>query len=579
MTYHICVLVSIGAFTILHWGNVLVQWRRRKASRWQSLQGHDNEVVDRHAGISSWDKKDVVEDISIVSSSGSSASEATISAMQEEIPQHERSSLLHPAHKPTAEPSSISFVRAFLMYQPRPVPWFNKTLSSNGTSLLIVAFLALNVFYCTYNMEFSIRNSFVLANRWGLMFVANLPLLYLLAAKNQPLNFLTGRSYESLNILHRRLGELLCLQALLHAVGMVITWYTIIRPSGRENFVQFLQNRVVYLGLGAFFAYELLYLTALGSFRQRFYELFLASHVVLQAAALIFVYYHHRIVGIYVGGALAIFLVDRIVFRGLVNVTSLSASAKILEDGETIRLSIDHDILVKTRVFKSGWQATDHVFITVMALGKKHALMAHPFTIASSAHSTSTKSADLELIIRAQAGFSRDLLNYVHRHDTLALRLDGPYGSSHAPRLLGDSNLSILVAGGSGIAVAWPLVANLISQGDAESALLHCPRKVVLIWVIHQDTHASWLPSSSIEQARKNGVEVVIPRPTEEVGRPDLKSMVEEIVSRYDTGGERRRVGVVVSGPDGMNRSVRNTCAGLVWEGTDVNICVEKFGW
>jgi hypothetical protein len=45
----------------------------------------------------------------------------------------------------------------------------------------------------------------VFADRCGLVF-ANLPLLYLLAAKTQLHRLLTGYSYESLNIVHRRLG-------------------------------------------------------------------------------------------------------------------------------------------------------------------------------------------------------------------------------------------------------------------------------------------------------------------------------------------------------------------------------------
>lgn len=49
--------------------------------------------------------------------------------------------------------------------------------------------------------------------------MANLPLLYLLAAKNQPLKLLTEYSYEALNVFHHRLGELLCLEAMIHAVG------------------------------------------------------------------------------------------------------------------------------------------------------------------------------------------------------------------------------------------------------------------------------------------------------------------------------------------------------------------------
>ena len=41
----------------------------------------------------------------------------------------------------------------------------------------------------------------------------------------------------------------------------------------------------------------------------------------------------------------------------------------------------------------------------------------------------------------------------------------------------------------------------------------------------------------------------------------------------------RREGGVLVSGPDGVNRDVQNACVGLVGEGRRVRVCVEKFGW
>ena len=83
-------------------------------------------------------------------------------------------------------------------------------------------------------------------------------------------------------------------------------------------------------------------------------------------------------------------------------------------------------------------------------------------------------------------------------------------------------------------------------------------------------------------------MEIVIPRPTEEVGRPDLRAMILSVVDKYGNGGEGsagrderkgNKTGVVASGPDGMNRLVRNTCAELVGEGRDVEVVVEKFGW
>ena len=70
---------------------------------------------------------------------------------------------------------------------------------------------------------------------------------------------------------------------------------------------------------------------------------------------------------------------------------------------------------------------------------------------------------------------------------------------------------------------------------------------------------------------------MLIPGPTSEVGRPDVKAILDGWVSK--AGGASGRTGVVVSGPDGLVRGVRNACAEAVGRGEDVGVQVEKFGW
>ena len=142
-----------------------------------------------------------VQNSESTSSPGSSTIEGTASPPQKHI--DEETPLLHHGHAlPSLYPrrTTLSSINGFLMYQPRPIPFLNKILPSNGSSVAIISLIAINLFYIFFHINFSIFELFVLADRFGLMFVANLPLLYLLAAKNQPLKFFTGRSYESLNI-------------------------------------------------------------------------------------------------------------------------------------------------------------------------------------------------------------------------------------------------------------------------------------------------------------------------------------------------------------------------------------------
>ncbi|KAI1172165.1 hypothetical protein F4777DRAFT_562810 [Nemania sp. FL0916] len=483
-----------------------------------------------------------------------------------------------------SKPGVLSIIRSWLMYQPGSIPIINRALPSNGTSIFILGYVGLNIFCHLFRVSFEPQYLFALADRAGSVFIANLPLLYLLAAKNQPLRLLTGRSYEALNIYHRRVGELMCFEAFVHFVGMVV-WRIWLRPDwlATESLWAYFAHPLILLGIGTFVSYELLYFTSLRSFRQRWYELFLASHVLLQIAALVFLWLHFPTSRPYVAASLAIFVVDRVVWRMGLKSATVNASVTVLEDGETVRLSANWDMsqLKEYRSFSRyfrrrnilyGWRPADHVFISIPELGRSHALQAHPFTIASAAPSLgdvspTTPHAQLDLLIRGYSGFTSALLQHAQEDSALSARIDGPYGSQAPLNRLRASALTILIAGGSGIAVIFPLVWDL--------AIVHPgKRSVHLLWIIHSRSQLSWIPAHMLDQLRRAGVCIVVPEPTVEVGRPDVARYVESIVS-----GSRDSVGVVVSGPDGLNRTVRNACAKEVCSGAVVSLMVEKFGW
>jgi len=478
-------------------------------------------------------------------------------------------------------------VRSILMYQPRPLPIVNKTLPENLTTIFILLLLGLNVFYAVYKVEWELGLMFVFSDRTALLFAANLPWLYFLGAKNQPLRLLTGYSYEHLNILHRRLGEWMCFLAVLHTGSMFMVWYYFFRPTGR-SLSWFLTEKTVVLGLITFACYEILYATSLASFRKWWYELFLGLHVVLQVGALGFLYFHHRGSKIYVAVALAIFLVDRLVFRLALKSRSFKASLAVMEDRETVMVSADWPKASRwrnlwTAMFGNnmhyGWEPAEHVFLTVPALARKHIIQAHPFTMASAAPESDHTHVWFNLVIRALDGFTNNLLRYAERNSSVTIRLDGPYGSSHALKMLRASDTAIVVAGGSGIAVAYPMLWSLLHAGsrDAERAKLR--QAVCLIWIVNQASHIDWIGIERLEELKALGLRVVLPPPTAKAGRLDVGALVRDMITATGDDAVAQRTHVMVSGPDGVNRAARNECARLAWQGRDVQVSVEKFGW
>ncbi|USP74012.1 hypothetical protein yc1106_01286 [Curvularia clavata] len=579
-TYNLVLVGVLLLFTIWHWTEKLVLHQRRRQAAIKASNSEPTSAEDAEA----WSSSSSTVGGSVTPPDGN-AVKITSSA--------DESSPLLPSRRP--QPRSVGvwrpyyMLKAALQYQPPQLPVVHRVLPTNAVSLLVLAWTGLILFYNFYRMPLSFNYIFVFGDRCGLVFVTNLPLLYLLAAKNQPITFLTGYSYESLNIFHRRVGEVMCLEAFVHFLGIFATWYGLLRHLG-FTLAKFLFNRVVLLGLAALIAYELIYFTSLGSFRQRWYEIFLALHIVLQVAGLVFLWFHHHTSRPYVGISLGIFLIDRLVYRLWLKSSTHPATLTVLEDEETVLVSANWEVssqkpALAPKNMNQGWNPNEHIFLSVPALSRKHAIQSHPFTIFSAAPTVSKNDSQpnhawFTLLIRAQAkaGFTHTLLEHARTTSQTRIRLDGPYGSSHALDMLEASSTAVLIAGGSGIAVAYPLLYSLLcpSSTDPEAAAIRTKRKVKLLWITHAPAHRLWIPENKLEELENWGLDVLIPPPTSLAGRPNVRHILREWVEREMNGG---RTGIVVSGPDGLVRDVRNTCTSLIWRGRDVDVQVEKFGW
>lgn len=559
-------------------------------------------------------------------------------------------------------PSLWQKVSSRLICQPAPIPALTSpinTLPDNGTTLLILVLLGLNLFYLLYRTPLSLPWIFILSDRAGLLFVANLPVLYILAAKNnQPIKYLIGCSYEGLNIFHRRLGEWMTCFAVIHMVGMLVVWYFVLRPLG-FTIIKYLTAPIVILGICTVLSYYIIYLTSVGWFRHLYYETFLGLHIFFQFAALIFLFFHYPTARPYVGVALAIWVIDRGIWRIATSSRKFIATLEVAPDGQTILLHSDISLNQERRFLgiphslHHGWAPGQHLFLTIPSMGFKYRFQAHPFTIASPAppeNLTTDESWPLQLTIRAIDGFSRDLLHYARLHQHCEVILDGPYGSTSALEEAHATDRVCFVAGGSGIAVTYPLawdvrikpnqsVGSIVSTRTlyvdgvrksppttVESSSLVGKTKYAHFWVRQDERHRSWVTmllranavkqcyvdSSNTAPTKSEGdkeVTNLITRafdtrnPGPDGGRPDMKSEIwswvtldapsnsgllsstllassnspQQAIKPYDT--RKEKICIIVSGPDGLVRDVRNVVADLVLQGWNVDVHVEKFGW
>lgn len=574
-------------------------------------------------------------------------------------------------------PAFFHRLKAFLIYQPRPIRALTSrvnVLPDNATTISILVFAALNLFYLLFRAPLELQWIFIVADRAGLLFVVNLPVLYILAAKtNQPIKFLTGWSYEGLNMFHRRLGEWMIVFSVIHMFGMLTVWYSILRPMG-YTFIYYITSPTVYLGFVAILSYLTIYGTSTGWFRQLYYEAFLGLHIFFQFAALVFLFFHYPTAKPYVVATFLVWAIDRILWRSTLSSRKFIATLEVAPDEKTVLVHCDIDLQQRTFGIRAGlhhgWQPGQHLFLTVPCMGFKHRFQTHPFTIASPAPpaNTTVKSWPLQLIIRSIDGFSLDLLNYARHHQHCEVILEGPHGGMEAPEAAHHSDRVCFVAGGSGIAVTYPLawshqirthiqhyapvnLRTIYRDGLKHTpAVLNCESIINTsrfghFWVRQDPRHTQWISivpkRSAFTPANldspididytpdSEGIEEVTSlithtfdtrRPGPDGGRPDMKSELwdwvtstsissssssttldeqaanlavhqtqgsasSSISSRNDAPSKslkerkREKICIVVSGPDGLVRDIRNVVSQLAHDGWNIEIWVEKFGW
>lgn len=122
-------------------------------------------------------------------------------------------------------PRLVMRIRGVLNYQPEDSCGYE--LPPISTCLILGLYFGLNTWYMVYDVPWDSLKIFFVADRTGVVFTMNMPLLYLTVAKNPLIKVLTGWSYERLNIFHRAVGRLCMVAGIFHCAGSYWVWYTI----------------------------------------------------------------------------------------------------------------------------------------------------------------------------------------------------------------------------------------------------------------------------------------------------------------------------------------------------------------
>ena len=316
--------------------------------------------------------------------------------------------------------------------------------------------------------------------------VTQVPFIFLLAGKVNIASFLLGSSYVDVNWLHRWVSRTLFVTVTIHGSFFLSEWV-------RADFVRIeleMMPMVKYgLGLWAVLAWTTI--SSLVPLRRLCYEFFVLQHIVSAGVFLWLLYIHVPAYASYNVWMAVAFALSGPVYRFCILLCQnnpirkktfgrnagkrlgYSAELKALA-GEITKLTV--------RDVGFSWKAGQHVLLWCPTLGL---LESHPFTIANTPKENCENGLNnVQLIIRARAGFTRKLLRHAISSQatssaTMAAFLIGPFGN--LPTWNTYETL-VLVCASTGASFTLPILETVLNDPC-------CMKRVDCLFLVRHKSH------------------------------------------------------------------------------------------
>ncbi|KAH7024545.1 uncharacterized protein B0I36DRAFT_250962 [Microdochium trichocladiopsis] len=506
-------------------------------------------------------------------------------------------------------------------------------MPTRGQAIFILYLFAINITLCSFgytttpatagstNAWFPKPTTELLAyisNRTGILCFANLPLLIVYSARNNPLLlFLTDWSHSTFLLMHRYIAAIATVQAAVHAG---IYFYQNLSSGA---FLAVTTARFWIWGIVCIGAMVVLLLPAsILPLRRRCYEVFLALHVVLAVLVLVAGYLHvwYRFDGRWGYENWLLYLAVPI--WGAERVLRILRLARFGIRRATVTLIVDDDgggrsdTSEYVRVDVPGVVVKGYAYLYFPTLSWR-LWENHPFSVAgnmlpveepydgvdlqsyklerrepktsSSDHSTRNGSlaepdgSSIEstsnvfyqrgstFFVRASGGMTSRLRQLAIRNGgtaTLSVLVEGSYvpqshgGVAKAPNL-------VVIAGGVGITAVAPLVRARVAGGSLGG-------RTRLYWGLRSHGLARTAKEAFGQEMFAHGIlgGMIVAGDGGGDGRLDIRSILDKEVP--NTGHE---TAVVVCGPERMADEVRQAVAELARDGRQVKLVDEAFSW
>ncbi|KAF8689798.1 Ferric reductase like transmembrane component, partial [Rhizoctonia solani] len=444
-----------------------------------------------------------------------------------------------------------SVVGAWLMYVP---PGFKLDV---GQCLVVTSYLLLAAF-CIFDHP----DLLSFPNRPGFIAVAQFPVLFLTAAKYNPLFAFIGRGHDKLNFLHRWVGRGVSLAVAVHAVFWVWKRFR----TGKACRLYTYQADTT--GIAATIVLAIMLVLSRSQVRRRCYELFFVSHAVGTVIFVVLIFFHVKwyLAGTWILTPTIIYALD-LALRSI-RFRVKDAKLEAIDDQMT---------LIHIQNCGSGWRAGQHVHVRLIAptgvsneshsfsvvnapraskfknsVFSQSAPPATPNSATPLIQNTDTPNTEqqglLTLAARVTGTWTRDLNSLAQTgvpsilqpgtaqplapaegtpaadlKSPIRVLVDGPYGAP--PKPLGER--VVMVCGGSGAAYIFGVLADWLDEGDVfaeddeeedesgshQSSGPSCVHSILLIWYIREARCVRWFADNLRRigaLARARGVSIVL---------------------------------------------------------------------
>lgn len=314
--------------------------------------------------------------------------------------------------------------------------------------------------------------------------VTQIPFIFLLSCKFNPLSMLIGISYERLNWLHRWAARTIFLTVIVH-------WSFFFREWWLADFVEIeiQMMPMVKYGFGAFATIGWMILSGFGFFRAMGYEFFVIQHITSFVVLLWLLYAHlpsYAVYNVYISvGFITIDWSIRLI-SGVMRNLHIHKKNALIPVGYKARVQILPGNAVRLIIDDADfrWKAGQHIYLSIPFL---RLFELHPFTIANNIGKPIDNCRQLTMLIKARSGFTKSLYHAASKQHTRTTRtfrafLSGPWGIPPNPN---NCDTVVLVACSTGVSFTTPILEQLVENPA-------CVRRVISHWIIRNEEQFKW---------------------------------------------------------------------------------------